>query len=77
MSMRIKELEEKRKYLIGCIEYLEATIEKFKTNEGELEEDFCREQIDFNEQKIASCRYELHQIESRLNVLRDTHDANM
>jgi hypothetical protein len=43
MSAAIQELEEKRQYLLGCIEYLEATIEKYKTNEGELDEDFCKE----------------------------------
>jgi hypothetical protein len=69
MSVAIQELEDKRKYLIGCIEYLEATIDKFKINEGELEEDYCKEQIDFNEHSIAGYRTELLQIESKLAEL--------
>jgi hypothetical protein len=69
MSAAIKELEEKRKYIIGRIEYLEATIGKYKTNEGELEEDFCKEQIDLSEHSIAGYRTELHQIETELAVL--------
>lgn len=74
MSTSIQELQEKRRYLIGCIEYLEATIEKYKSNEGGLEEDYCQEQIDFNEHSIAGYRAELHQIESALAVLTDVHD---
>jgi hypothetical protein len=47
MSAAIKELEEKRTYLLGRIEYLEASIEKYKTNEGELEEDFSMNRLIF------------------------------
>ncbi|HXE96872.1 MAG TPA: hypothetical protein VN642_10730 [Dongiaceae bacterium] len=69
MSATIDELEAKRKYLLGRIEYLEATIDKYKANEGELEEDFCKEQIDFHEHSLAAYRTELHQIESELAAL--------
>jgi hypothetical protein len=69
MSAAIQELEEKRKYILGRIEYLEATIEKYKTNEGKLEEDFCKEQIDLNEHSLAGYRAELQQIESELATL--------
>lgn len=70
MSATIQELQEKRKYLVGCIEYLEVTIKKYESNEGELEENYCKEQIDFNEHSIAGYRAELHQIESELAALR-------
>ncbi len=69
MSAAIQELEEKRQYLLGCIEYLEATIEKYKTNEGGLDEDFCNEQIDFHEHSLTAYRRELYQIESELAAL--------
>jgi hypothetical protein len=71
MMATIQELEEKRKYLIGCIEYLKVTIEKIKTNDGELEEDYCIEQIDFNEHSIAGYQNELHQIESEIAGLSE------
>ncbi len=71
MALIIQELEDKKKYLVGRIEYLEATIEKYKTNEGKLEEDYCKEQIDLNEHSIAGYRAELHQIEADLAVLSD------
>lgn len=71
MTAAIQALEEKRKYLLGCIEYLEVTVEKFKANEGELEENYCKEQIDFNVHSIAGYRTELHQIEADLAVLGD------
>lgn len=71
MLAAIQDLEEKKKYLLGCIEYLEATIEKYKTNEGDLDEEFCKEQIDFHEHCLAGYRTELHQIESELAALSD------
>jgi hypothetical protein len=74
MSTAIQELQEKKKYLVVCIEYLEATIEKYKFNEGELEESYCKEQIDFIDHSIAGYRTELHQIESELAVLSNSHD---
>ena len=69
MTASIHALEEKRKYLIGRIEYLEATVAKYKTNEGALEEGFCKEQIELNEHSIAGYRSELLQVESELAVL--------
>lgn len=69
MSDAIEELEEKRKYTLGRIEYLEATIDKYKSNEGELDEDFCKEQIDLNEHSLIGYRRELYQIESELASL--------
>lgn len=71
MKAAIQELEDKRKHLMGCIEYLEVAIEKLKTNAGDLEEDYCKEQIDFNEHSIAGYRTELHHIEADLAVLSD------
>ena len=75
MTAAIQELEEKRKYLLGCIEYLEATIDKIKINEGELEEEYCKEQIDFNEHSIAGYRSELMQIEADLALLIKGHSS--
>jgi len=69
MSAVIQELKEKRTYCLGRIEYLEAAINKLKTNEGELEEDFCKEQIEFHEHSLAGYRTELRQIESELATL--------
>lgn len=69
MSASIQELEEKRTYTLGRIEYLEATIDKFKINEGELEEEFCKEQIEFHEHSLAGYRTEFQQIESELVAL--------
>jgi hypothetical protein len=71
MLAAIQELEEKRKYLLGRIEYLEATLEKIKFNEGELDEDFCTEQIDLHEHTLAGYRTELQQIESKLAAESD------
>ena len=69
MSAAIQELEEKRKYTLGRIEYLEVTSEKYKTNEGGLDEDFCKVQIDFHEHSLIGYRRELYQIESELAAL--------
>lgn len=69
MSTSVQELEEKRKYTLGRIDYIEAAIKKYKINEGELDEEFCKEQIDFHEHSLIGYRRELFQIESQLESL--------
>ena len=69
MATAIQELEEKRKYTLERIEYIEATIKKYKTNEGELDEEYCKEQIDFLEHGLIGYRRELYQIEAKLTAL--------
>lgn len=76
MSELIQNLETKRSYILGCIEYLEVTTEKLKNNDGGLEEDYCKEQIDFNEHSIAGYRTELNKIEAELAELSELNPAS-
>lgn len=66
MATANKKLEDGKQFRLGHIEYLEYQIEKFETNEADLDRAFCKEQIHSLEHILAKYRSELIHIQSEL-----------